>query len=371
MLRSRHFLVAFDADGWHVARATGRAVEVCDVRAEASPSPPPPSPQGREAPSPSPLPWGEGGGVRVPAQAIAAQLRSWGYRGRGVCLGLPSDLVLAADVDAANLPRRSRRSALLYRLEEQLPVDAEALTADFLPQVNGRVLGVAAITGRVREAVEPLAEAGVEVAAVCPTALLALWAALRQRPPRAHHALVAAGGHVGLFRLADNNQPVAWATLRQDPAELLLGFQADLLTRPVDAPPAQALVVGPLDPQAAGAPRMGRLGTRAASLHARAGPERRSAPKALIPRHPEPKTGVAPCGGGRTLRGSAGPFRTLLAPPLVSLYGARPPRSAYHSADGGSSASLTGMGAPSIMRRPSGSSSHHRLATRKGGESRG
>jgi hypothetical protein len=225
LLKSRHFLIAFDADGWHVARTMGHTVEVRDVRPEP-------------------------GGPDVPAEALAAQLREWGYRGRGVCLGLPSNLVLAADVDATHLPRRHRRSALVYRFEEQVPVDAESLTTDFLPSVRGRVLGVAAVTSRVREVVEPMAAAGIAVAAICPTALLALWAVLRARPPRTDYAIVASPAQVDIFRLADR-QPVGWATVGPDPADLLLGLQADLLARPVDSPPPQALVVGEIDSQAA------------------------------------------------------------------------------------------------------------------------
>ena len=94
-------------------------------------------------------------------------------------IGLPSSWCFAATVSTNGLLRRQRRSGLLYRLEEKLPVDAEAVTADFL-ETNGEAFGVATLSDRVRPVLEALEAAGLTVAHMSPTALLAA-ASLRVR----------------------------------------------------------------------------------------------------------------------------------------------------------------------------------------------
>src|SRR5260221_749354 len=58
------------------------------------------------------------------AQRVAEELRRMGYVGQGVLLAVGSDECLAAAIDTAGLPRGDRK-AMLYRLEEKLPVAAE------------------------------------------------------------------------------------------------------------------------------------------------------------------------------------------------------------------------------------------------------
>src|SRR5947208_16541755 len=68
--------------------------------------------------------------ARDVAQHLAEEFRRLGYTGQPVMLALASADCLAATIDVAGLPR-SDRKAMLYRLEEKLPVAAESVVADF------------------------------------------------------------------------------------------------------------------------------------------------------------------------------------------------------------------------------------------------
>src|SRR4051794_32333241 len=82
--------------------------------------------------------------VPIGAEELAAQivprvvqsLRTSGWRDESVLLALPSNWCLAAQIDAAGLPRGDR-SAMLFRLEEKLPLAAEQVVADFAPAAGG------------------------------------------------------------------------------------------------------------------------------------------------------------------------------------------------------------------------------------------
>ncbi len=190
---------------------------------------------------------GEKNGLPDPALFLA-QLQELGYQGQEVCLGLPSPLVFSAQVATADLPRKNRTTALLYRLEEQLPLEAERLTADFFPPAGGQTLGVAVETRRVEPLLECLAEAGVEIAVICPTALLAAWHVLHQRQAELPGNFLLLAGPDGwdLFRLA-GRQPTAWHSMAREPEELVRGLSADLLAAPVEAARPVVEVLGDLN----------------------------------------------------------------------------------------------------------------------------
>jgi len=179
------------------------------------------------------------------ADAVAEALRRVDYDGRGVALGLASGRVFAAEVSTEGLPRRGRHEALTYRLEEHLPLDAETLTADFLPPAGGRTLGVAVETGPIRALLDRLAEAGVPVEALCPTALLALWQMGRNAEETAEVYLVDLGGRVEIFRVRDG-RPAAWSGAGGQPQAVCQAIHASLLARPAGAEDAVGLVSGPL-----------------------------------------------------------------------------------------------------------------------------
>jgi hypothetical protein len=91
-------------------------------------------------------------------------------------IGLASHLCLSASIEHASA--RDGRQAMFYRLEEHVPVSAEEMWADFLAN-DLDVLGICAITRNVETPRKALTDAGIAVAAMCPTALLALQSAIK------------------------------------------------------------------------------------------------------------------------------------------------------------------------------------------------
>jgi hypothetical protein len=166
-------------------------------------------------------------------KALADALAELEYAGEDACLGLPSSLVLPAEIDRAGLPRTRRRTALLYRLEERLPVDAESLTIAFLPEVGPAVLGLAVETARVRSLLDLVERAGVQVAAICPIALLALAGSRRAGVAAPEYAVLIGDGTTDVLRLA-GGVPVRWYTVSTEPAEWLRCLEVDQLTHPHD-----------------------------------------------------------------------------------------------------------------------------------------
>ena len=141
--------------------------------------------------------------------ALRVQLAELGWRGESLCLSLPSSWVLAGRISTADLPRNARRQAMIYRLEELLPVDAERLTVDFLPAVGDQALGLAVETEPVGRIVDRLAEAEVDVAAIAPADLLSLAACEEARD--ADFVVLPGQGRAEVFRLRDC-RVTAWHT---------------------------------------------------------------------------------------------------------------------------------------------------------------
>lgn len=219
------FLLALEREAWTVARA-GRG-----------------DAQTRE------LPFSAADGPESVAAELAGVLREMGWRGTGVCLGLPSWQVYAAAVASGDLPRRRRRQAMVYRLEEQLPLEAERLTVDFLPPRAGQALGVAVETPRTEALLAALAEADIEITCICPTTLLAVWAS---RDSEADYAVAFGPSTADALRLA-GGEPIAWHTVGSGNGEVARCVQADLLRAPPDGDrPARVATLG--------APAHGALG---------------------------------------------------------------------------------------------------------------
>jgi hypothetical protein len=86
-------------------------------------------------------------------------------KGRKVVVAFASELCFAGVINAGGTSREQ-----LYRLEEQLPVAAEELSAAFIAGQDS-VLGVAVLTHDLRETLSRLVHC--RVSAVCPLALLA------------------------------------------------------------------------------------------------------------------------------------------------------------------------------------------------------
>src|SRR5258706_8319770 len=105
------------------------------------------------------------------AAAVATKLRERQSQGEGVLLALPSSWCLAASISTQGLPRHDR-AAMRFRLEEKLPLAAEAFTADFIEH-DASAVGVCVMNERIVPIVEALEAAGVVVQSVSPAALLA------------------------------------------------------------------------------------------------------------------------------------------------------------------------------------------------------
>ncbi len=233
-MKSQGILIAIQRERCHVARLVGEQVEVCCVQATAQDSP-------------------EEQALSTIDEAVSV-LKKWNALDQCVCLGLPSEMVFSAQVDTGGLPRKDRAVAMTYRLEEKLPLEAERITTDFLPTSAGASLGVAVETARTKAIVDRLTELGVEVTAICPTALLTLWQALQGRDTPADYAFVTDEGHVDIFRLA-SRCPAAWLTTSSAPADLVDCLHAELLANPSAEGRPKAMLVGKLADNAEAAAR--------------------------------------------------------------------------------------------------------------------
>jgi type II secretory pathway component PulL len=114
----------------------------------------------------------EGSARASPSHDIAAALRAAGYRGDPVLLALPSMMCLPATISLAGISSRDRQ-AMLYRLEEQLPLAAEDFVADLVPGESS-AFGVAVPLQSVRSLVDGLESQGVSISSITPAALLAI-----------------------------------------------------------------------------------------------------------------------------------------------------------------------------------------------------
>ena len=128
-------------------------------------------------------PWRAGTSGPILAEGVDARaaLDALGYAGQPVLLAVPSRWCLAAMISTADLPRKDRRRAMLYRLEEKLPLAAEEVVADFIttyderptPEVFHLAFGVCCAVETLRPVIDALEADGIPVRHACPAALLA------------------------------------------------------------------------------------------------------------------------------------------------------------------------------------------------------
>jgi hypothetical protein len=186
-VKTTHYILFAHGSAWQIATVTGGGGHVAFVDVDVP----------------------EQGPAAAIAQRLSRELRRIGYTGQGVLLALASEQCLAAPIDTTGLPRGDRK-AMLYRLEEKLPVAAEAVVADFIPS-GDHALGVCVREDAVAPLVHALESAGVAVQSVSPAALLTA----RQ--------MVAAGGSQVLLIGEGDDQvnvivirdaaPVSWSLL--------------------------------------------------------------------------------------------------------------------------------------------------------------
>ena len=181
---------------WQIATVSGGHVSFADMM-------PPAIEQGTPA-------------AAIIAERVAEELSRLGYAGEGVTLALASGECLAASIDTAGLPRGDRK-ALLYRLEEKLPMAAESVIADFAGG-SQRVLGVCVREDAVLPLVNALEHCGVAVQSVNPTAMLA---AQQLADPEPHVLIVGEEEQISVMVIR-GGMPLSWALLPARKRDLTL-----------------------------------------------------------------------------------------------------------------------------------------------------
>ena len=176
------------------------------------------------------------------AEELRHVLGSAGVSTHALVVAVESAACFSATIETAGLPRRARRTAMLYRLEAKLPLEAENLLADFAVH-NGQALAVCIRNDAVEPVLEALEACRFVIAAVVPQAVLALQGSevlnrLEHQGPI--FVLWRDGESAELLEMIDG-QPVRWLTLRADPGDVSLAIASQVLSRRA---PARVLACG-------------------------------------------------------------------------------------------------------------------------------
>ena len=107
------------------------------------------------------------------AEAVQTALESAGCAGCEIILSIPSAFCLCAPSARMICRQRTGTRALLYRLEEKVPVSAEDVVADFVSTSDG-TLGVCTLRAKLAPLIEALEGKRITVAIVCPASFLAM-----------------------------------------------------------------------------------------------------------------------------------------------------------------------------------------------------
>lgn len=118
------------------------------------------------------VPLGAIGDLALTATAAAKQLIEMGYHGQPVMLAIPSDWCLCATIETDRLERGQRRNAMIYQLEEHLPLASEQFVADFIDQGGSATLGVCSELERLESLIAALRATGIAVGHISPMVML-------------------------------------------------------------------------------------------------------------------------------------------------------------------------------------------------------
>ncbi|HSZ55756.1 MAG TPA: GspL/Epsl periplasmic domain-containing protein [Tepidisphaeraceae bacterium] len=175
------------------------------------------------------------------AAVVASALSTAGHAGETILLAIPSSWCLAASIAISDLPRHDRQ-AMLYRLEEKLPLAAEGIVADFIRH-QGNALGVCAKISVLAPLIEALEARQIPVQSVTAAALLAAQAL--ESPNDSPRVLLCgqADGQIDLIAL-DGATPVSWESARPEAGDIQLHLE--MLGMTLAAKPAiEALQLDP------------------------------------------------------------------------------------------------------------------------------
>jgi type II secretory pathway component PulL len=143
--------------------------------------------------------------------------------GSGVLLALPAEWCLCARILLDPSDPETQPHALLYLLEEQLPLAAEDIAADFCLG-DGEAFGVAVQRSMVHDLVEQLELRGVCIQSICPASLLALQhGAAAFDLAQADGVVMQEGEQVELFLLHEG-RPVGWHLLDERDGQSLAAY---------------------------------------------------------------------------------------------------------------------------------------------------
>ena len=164
------------------------------------------------------------------ASAVAQILKTREYSGAGLTLAIASGWCLCASIDTQDLPKHDRHQAMIYRLEEKLPLSAEDMVADFIP-VAGQALGVAAQIRTLSPLVEALEAQGVAIHSVHPTTFMAVQHDLASgKIPPCDAVLRSCGDHLELLILGEA-KATSWHLLADMPHDVVVELGVHMVAR--------------------------------------------------------------------------------------------------------------------------------------------
>ncbi len=157
------------------------------------------------------------------ADQVYEYLQQAGCLDRPVILALPSSWCAAGTVSLDDLPRKDRREALAYRLEEVLPVAAEHFSADFIFHKH-EALGVCAIHEKIRPIVDAFEARNISIHTIVPAALLIAQAYSKDKQDSNANVLIwRHDDWCDVIMLDEKRQnAVGWSMLSDEPESVLL-----------------------------------------------------------------------------------------------------------------------------------------------------
>ncbi len=181
----------------------------------------------------------EGDASQISPQLIAERLKTeldrLGYKGQGVMLALSSADCWAASIDIAGLPRGDRK-AMLYRLEEKLPMAAESIVADFAIG-EGRALGVCVREDAISPLLHSLESYGIAVQSICAATLLS--AQQLAEGTGSQILLMGDDDQINVVSI-HNGMPTGWSLLANQPDALRLHLDVLDMERGEEGVPIRA-----------------------------------------------------------------------------------------------------------------------------------
>lgn len=240
---AQSFIIFAGPQQWTIGISADGQTQFIDAAIQSDPSSsdgstPAQPPSSAEASSPAAL-----------ADAALRILREHGYEGGGLTLAIPSDWCMCALIDIADLPRREAQQAMLYRLEEQLPLPAEELVADFVIH-DVSAFGVAVQIATVAPIVDALESVGIPVEAIVPATILAAQNWIAREEIAAAGALLVSIADKLEFIVFDKGRPLAWHIFCNEPADAALHLRVAgvgraeplrVIAAPLDEPVREAL----------------------------------------------------------------------------------------------------------------------------------